>query len=48
MEESAFFRTMDSLQFGIGEGDIQEMIKVYRKTPTSNMIDILRLRDDLN
>lgn len=43
----AFYRTLDSLQFGLGEGDILELIKTYG-AHSSTHVDILRFKDDLN
>lgn len=45
MAREAFYRTIDSLQFGLGEGDIQELIRSYAK---GQSVDIGALRDDLN
>ncbi|TNV88020.1 hypothetical protein FGO68_gene1522 [Halteria grandinella] len=41
----AFYRTIDSLQFGLGEGDIQELLRSYSR---SQQVDIAAFRDDLN
>jgi len=43
----AFYRTLDSLQLGLGEGDILELIKIYG-AHSSTHVDILRFKDDLN
>jgi len=45
VERDAFYRTIDSLQFALGEGDIQELIRGYSK---QGMVDIVRFKDDLN
>lgn len=45
IEEASFFRTLDSLQFGLGEGDIQLLLKEYKK---GNAIDLIRFKDDVN
>ncbi len=42
----AFYRTIDSLQFGLGEGDILELIKTYAVSSTH--VDIFRFKEDLN
>lgn len=40
----SFYRVIDSLQFGLGEGDIQELIKDYGPA----MVSATRFKDDLN
>jgi hypothetical protein len=41
----SFYRTIDSLQFALGEGDIQELIRSYAK---GDLVDISAFKDDLN
>lgn len=42
----SFYRVIDSLQFALGEGDIQELIKEYSKS--GQFVDTARFKDDLN
>jgi hypothetical protein len=47
VERDAFYRTIDSLQFALGEGDILELVKTY-VPKGENQVNIAQFRDDLN
>lgn len=47
VERDAFYRVIDSMKLGIGEGDIQELLKSYDPMK-NNEIQISSFADDLN
>jgi len=46
IQRDSFYRTLESLQLGLGEGDLLELIKTY--AAPNNNVDILQFKDDLN
>jgi hypothetical protein len=47
IERDSFYRVLDSMKLGLGEGDIQELIKVYDPL-NLNEISIAGFAEDLN